>query len=371
MFASCLGPTEIVVDVTTNACPSLSSTDVYIDGQQVTSAKTPACDPNDPLATIDVGTITVLPTHGIDSHVDIAIVGNVGGTCASPDTTDVQCIVARRSLSFTPHQRLDLPIFLDSACAGLKCLPDQTCVVDETGAHCSDSTCGGGSNKSPSCGDAGEPDVGIPDVNTIDVGPPPTLCPSSLPPLGSPTFSWSFLKPSTDGNVHEDFDAVLPAPPATGSSLASAPPTICSDYLTSKGTQALVTSSSNAITKFSATSFSLGFAFKTTLMLTQLVTLTTASQSGGFTINVSSGTINMAFNGPISQEFYVGNTPVSNGLWHRFGVVVTTTGAGSTVKLYVDGTLDKTVNTGAYTAGGVASFALGTADFDDVVYYAQ
>src|SRR6185295_6305272 len=78
LFASCMGPTEIVVDVTTNACTSLKHTDVYVNGQQVTQAPTPVCAA-DGVATIDIGTITLLPSHGIDSHVDITLVGDVGG----------------------------------------------------------------------------------------------------------------------------------------------------------------------------------------------------------------------------------------------------------------------------------------------------
>jgi len=369
-----MGPTEIVVDITTNACPALLHTDIYVNGQHVTQAPTPACDPNDPLASVEVGKITLLPTRGIDSHVDITVVGNVGGSCDSADTQDPKCIVARRALSFNPHKRLDLPIFLDSACAGLQCSLDQTCVVDATGAHCGDSTCG--KADAPVCeGDGGVIlDAGGFDVITIDAGPP--ACPTIVPPnQGFPTFSWSFPTITTDG-VHEDANIFKVA--FTGASVVATPPIFCNTpYLHSTSSQALATSSGNTLfSKFGTKSFIVGLAFNASsgdAFLLQLVGSST--QGGGFDVLLVNGAVYVSFNGTI---VYKDTATLKAGMWHRFAMEIATIASGTgngdqtTLTPYVDGVPGSPALTPvAYNPGTPVSFSVGPADVDDVTFYAK
>ena len=364
--ASCYGPTEIKVDVTTNACKSLQGTDVYIDGQKLThvDAGVPACDPNDPTATVDLGTIAVLPSHGIDSNVDIAIVGNVGGNCDSPDTTDTLCIVARRSLDFIPHQELQLPIFLDSACAGIQCKADETCVVDETGAHCAPSGCKSGET---CVADAGGPDVGVGDAIAFDALPPPA-CPSIFAaPFGQPTFSWSFHK-----TIADDGGQIVPTPPLEATSaIVAAPPTFCGDdYLLSKSAQALATSMSSNFSSFSAISFAVGFAYNASAD-GALLALVTSSQFGGWSISLANGAVHLSLNiGNQANPIYVGKAATTSG-WHRFGFQVASNGTSSLVTPYEDGAPQTAIKTGPYTAGAPAAFSVGAGAFDNVVFYAQ
>jgi hypothetical protein len=369
-----MGPTEIVVDITTNACQSLLSTQIYVDGTNVVpDAGTPPC-PIDPTATVDLGTITVLPKNGIDSHVDITVVGNVGGTCDSPDTTDPQCIVARRSLSFNPHQRLDLPIFLDSACAGHACPEGQTCVVDSTGAHCGNSTCG--TSDSPACFDGGIVDAGGFDVITIDSGPPPA-CPSIVPPnLGKPTFSWSFDKIAT--TVDED-NVAFTVPFSGGASILAIPPIFCnSPYLRAPNGQPLASPSINnvAFQQFNTKSFVVGFAFDASSGDATLISLAgTSTQAAGFSVVLVGGTLQIVFG--ITTVYANPSTIALNG-WHRFAMNVVTmnngTGNGdqSTIMVYVDGNPAIAMQTKvAYAPGSPVSFNAGNGEFDDISFYSR
>jgi hypothetical protein len=366
LVASCMGATEIVVHISTNACPSLQYTDIWVDGQHVTQAATPVCDPTNALAVVDVGTITVLPSHGIDSDVDIALVGNVGGACANPDTTEQQCIVARRTTAFNPHQRIDLPILLDGVCAGIQCSADQTCVVDVTGPHCSDSTCGHADT--PACTvDAGGADAIVQDVIVVDATAPacPTILPSSL---GTPTFSWSF-DIATTGTLHEDNDAFTT--PLTGT-FVSAPPRFCDNtYLQSTNGQILASTGSNAkFQQFVTKTFAVGFAYDTTLSDVDLVSLSgSSSGAAGFDIGLVGGQLQVSFSG--THVYSNPSTIVKNG-WRRFGMVlVPDTDGNTTLTPYLDGVGGTPVVTPPYIAGAPIVFSVGPVDVDNVTFYSN
>ncbi len=370
-----MGATEIVVHISTNACPSLHYTDIFVDGQHVTQAPTPACDPTNPLAVVDIGTITVLPSKGLDSNVNIALVGNVGTeACASPDTTDPQCIVARRAITFNPHQRIDLPILLDNACAGLQCPADQTCVVDDTGAHCGSSTCGNGD--APACvvdAGGGGGDAIATDVISFDVTTP--TCKPVFPGGGTPTFSWSFDTVASDNLLHEDTDAFKE--PFTGASTTSAPPSFCDNpYLDSTVAQDLAATGNNSLfQKFATASFVVGLAFYTASSDVTLLSLAgSTSQTAGFAISLVSNTLSVSFGG---AAVYSSPTYVKPSVWHRFALEVTTsTGGGANaatiIMPYFDGVPGTPVPaTRTYTIGAPIAFTVGPIDADNVVFYAK
>jgi hypothetical protein len=372
LVASCMGATEIVVHISTNACPSLQYTDIWVDGQHVTQAATPACDPTNALAVVDVGTITVLPSHGIDSDVDIALVGNVGGTCANPDTTEQQCIVARRAIAFNPHQRIDLPILIDNACAGFQCSGDQTCVDDTSGPHCVGSTCGQGD--APACiVDAGGVDAIVPDVIAFDVAPPPT-CPVIFATTATPTFSWSFDMTTNDGQLHEDGNAFKQ--PLTSAAIISAPPTFCDNpYLRSMNMQALATSDNPLFQKFVTKSFIVGFAFDASSSNATLVSLAgSSSEVAGFDVVLANGALAVSFS---SAVVWTNPTFLKPSVWHRFAMEVTTisnSGGNDVTSLtpYMDGLPGQPVpTTRSYVPGAPITFTVGAIDVDDVTYYAK
>jgi hypothetical protein len=153
-LSDCLDPTEIIVVISTDVpCSQVTSTAIAVgkpgDDKNFTSAKTTACADDG-----GIGTIVVLPSHGIDDAVGIrvtlATLGAQADTCISP--TFDGCIVARRSLSYYPHHPLTLPIAMQQICESQKCDPFSTCV----NGSCIDA--------GPSCDQMGN--------CTIDAGPP-------------------------------------------------------------------------------------------------------------------------------------------------------------------------------------------------------
>ena len=129
LVSSCRDPTEITLEITSNACGSLKQTGIAVG---------PAgnVDPSTFSATQDgcqrpgyVGSIVVLPSGSSDDAVGIEIVGGLGKPPGSCTHGDPQCIVARRSLRYLPHTPLTLPITLELSCAGVACDdPSTTCL---------------------------------------------------------------------------------------------------------------------------------------------------------------------------------------------------------------------------------------------------
>jgi hypothetical protein len=142
--AACQAPTEVTLAISTNVdCAKLQGTAIVVgkDGKDT--------DGRDP-ATITqaclrgrIGDIVLLPGQSREGSFAVKIVAAVGdgvrpedclaGTVTGAQQGERGCIVARRELSFIPHQPLDLPIALHRACIGVPCNADQTCVED---GHC-------------------------------------------------------------------------------------------------------------------------------------------------------------------------------------------------------------------------------------------
>jgi hypothetical protein len=155
--SGCYGATEIRLALTTNApCPNgRLETEIYTGGRgtndfgTVSVATVQACGP-------DLGTLSIVPSGTRDDQFDLEVVSGVGVSIAAcrpeslgqvdptkaPDRS-TGCIVARRRVSFRPHQSLSLPIKLDSSCIGVPCGLDATCdlgVCTPT-ADCTDLGC--------------------------------------------------------------------------------------------------------------------------------------------------------------------------------------------------------------------------------------
>jgi hypothetical protein len=225
--ASCLEPTQITVEITTDVkCVDIQGTDMTVgrleglDARPVT-AQTLAC------AEGRIGELVVVPSGGDDDTVAIKIVMGFGRNPAEcvPPSYGRGCIVARRALRYIPHTRLRLPIFLSATCNGIACGSTETCVggdcrpatVPDPEAcslpiGCTETTLG------PS-GDGGATTDGQP--------PPPPPMPSMCsPPQGVPCAStlpagWSSLAFATSRAqacpaTYTPADVVTKAPTATG-----------------------------------------------------------------------------------------------------------------------------------------------------------
>jgi hypothetical protein len=161
---SCLNPTEIVLELSTNvACTENHEVAIAVgaanDEDAGFSAVGSSCTTDGGL-----GSLVIVPSGGIDEAVGIRV---VLGVDASAETCGAQnyagCVVARRALRFDPHTPLTLPIDLDQSCIGIPCTPDSTCV----GGACVDAgvTCDGGSCVIPSDGGPPPPPPACVDTN--------------------------------------------------------------------------------------------------------------------------------------------------------------------------------------------------------------
>jgi hypothetical protein len=131
---SCRGATQIVVDIRTNVpCANPSQwqgvavyagspgLDVETKDPSLTSA---ACE-----ADGHVGSIVLVPNGAKDGTVAVRV---VAGLTRPPDQCAAAgykgCIVARRTVTFLPHEALDLTIALTSDCADQACDALRTCI---------------------------------------------------------------------------------------------------------------------------------------------------------------------------------------------------------------------------------------------------
>lgn len=154
----CYGATEIAVLVTTTADCGRMDTQLYTgatgtkDFGTAPAAETMQCDVRSAAgagAVSTVGTLSIVPSGTREDHFDLEVIGGVGvapADChaiaaagrsasgasggppmASAPTKTTGCIVARRRISFRPHQSLRIPIVLSASCIDVPCGFDETC----------------------------------------------------------------------------------------------------------------------------------------------------------------------------------------------------------------------------------------------------
>ena len=308
-----------MVHVTTNACSApLTRVDFYVGGSNVQSTSASGCA--DPL-TGDVGTLAIVPSGAIDAHVTIGVVGALGGAaCANPQAADTGCIIAKRELAFNPHSRLDLPIVLDSRCAGFPCPDGTTCVADQTGPHCESQTCDvdGGVQ---CISDAGTgPDVSVGDVVAIDA--PPPACPPVVD-AGAPLLSWSF-DPRSDALIHEDHDLV-PAQTPSGSSLVTTAPERCGSYLSATAAQIIAPSDS----RFDTDTLIFALAYRVAVDGDLLKLASKVQGPGGLSVTINQGVLEVYFTTNVSTRVFQDTKTTNDLQWHTFTVSILTNGTGT------------------------------------------
>jgi hypothetical protein len=145
------------------ACTSVNSTAIAVgppgDDTRSVTAKTTTCSPDG-----GIGMLVVTPSDGIGDPVGIRVTLGVGPTaadsCVAPNFDG--CIVARRSLRYSPHTRLVLPVELEQDCLNQHCDRFTTCISGQ-------------------CVDAGIPSCSETNTCEIDAGPPPDASACDLP----------------------------------------------------------------------------------------------------------------------------------------------------------------------------------------------
>lgn len=155
--SACLDPTQATFEVTTNvACGpdvraegSLYETGLVVGtraevGSAELQSTTRACTPGE--AAHRIGDIVIVPEDGA-TEARALFVGGVGAASAedclpfargAPAPAVGQCIVARRRVAFVDNADLQIPVFLDLACANERCAEDTTCRFDGATVSCVD-----------------------------------------------------------------------------------------------------------------------------------------------------------------------------------------------------------------------------------------
>ncbi len=371
VVGSCLGPTEIRLSITSNACDTLKSVEVYVGGSSLplgASAATQGCT-NKSSPNGDVGSIVIVPSGANDENVHINVVGSlVAGACTGPTASGQNCIVARRALSFSPHTPLDVPIFLDSACAGQCTDSGQTCVVIAGVPTCKSETCdndGGVSCRT----DAGPPTEDASFTDTLPVDATPLVCTNDAD-AGKPAFIWSAFGNSTDASVHEDNDAVIPQPLSSGTTQTAYMPA-CGNSLHVKSSQLLAVQAP----ALAYASFTVAFVFRALSLDTPILSLVgpTSSQfEAGFIVSLSGGVLQVSFGTGLAYTVgFADNIPIDLVAPHTFVMHVEASDAGlsSLIEVWRDGKTIAQKNNVVYKAAG-DTLTVGAVEWiDELAFY--
>lgn len=144
--SACREPTQISIELTSNACASLTETGIAVGppgalGVGTFSATQAGC----PSAGV-IGSIALTPSGKRDDVVAIEVTAGLGKSPSACVRADPKCIVARRVVGFIEHTPLVLPIALDLSCAGVACDdPSTTCLAGAcvpAKVECPTTTCG-------------------------------------------------------------------------------------------------------------------------------------------------------------------------------------------------------------------------------------
>jgi hypothetical protein len=129
--AACRDPTQLAVDVTTNAeCSDIGTTETTVGDLGGIESSPPAATKDGCDARGVIGSLVLSPTSSKDGAVAFKVVTGIrrpANRCTPPDYTG--CIVARRALRYEPHTSLKVNVYMDLACEDVPCGETDTCVA--------------------------------------------------------------------------------------------------------------------------------------------------------------------------------------------------------------------------------------------------
>jgi len=174
LLAGCRSPTEITLILRTDVpCAEMTGITIAMQGDEAPRTESRSCDASGAL-----GTIVLVPSGAKTDALDIEVVGGRGVEPAScSPKLGPNCILARRRIRYLPHVPLTMPIDLRGACAGIRCVPGDTCVAGV--CHPADID-PGACTTSSGCGEYA---LGPPSSR-----PPPTPPPTPPPPFNGPSY---------------------------------------------------------------------------------------------------------------------------------------------------------------------------------------
>jgi hypothetical protein len=147
-FAACLDPTEVTLELSSDACGQIGEVEIFVGDSTTPVAVTSKCDP----ANGRIGSLVLVPSKSPNPIVVRARTHLANGTCDGKNP--FLCIRAARSVRYVAHHPLELPIALDRACVDVSCAANETCfsgtcVPMDVDDHCMNGVC------TPSPSDAG------------------------------------------------------------------------------------------------------------------------------------------------------------------------------------------------------------------------
>jgi hypothetical protein len=132
-LVDCAEPTQIVVEVYSDACPgtkgqAINQTGIAVGKSEVIDDKPPSALREGCERAPGVGTLTIYPSGSNDDEVAIKVVAGVDTTpdrCFAPGYAG--CIVHRRVMRFVPHTTQRAIVRLSLACLNRTCPSGKTC----------------------------------------------------------------------------------------------------------------------------------------------------------------------------------------------------------------------------------------------------
>jgi len=355
LVCACLGPTEIFVDISADfPCSDIQQTDIYV--------LQPDAEPFAPNtteygcvapATGEIGSIVLVPAHGIDDRMLLDVRTTlVDGTCAPPSSSS--CIEAKRAIGYIPHTRLELPIVMHALCAGHACGDGQTCEIVNDVAACVNDAVGCDADGGP-CGLA------------TDAGSTSTCqSPMSLE-AGAPTYVWSFDQKT----LAEDEDSFPAEPISNGDSFADGGVPGCGSYFVAAASQQLAVLPT--LSHFRMATWTRGTSNATLLTFSGIALDVVPSSTGnGYTIQIQDITGSGGSYTPSDPTRAV----LADGAWHRVEAEIDANDSTTLhYDVWVDGVDVMPSATMQTTLGTSRTFLVGSAnasptDFDEVSFYA-
>lgn len=158
----CRTATQIIVDVESEQCSRIQSTDVTVAGDETALAAKTISDASRTgcVSAPQVGRIVLVPDGDDDKEVVIRIVSGLDKPASTCREGDEGCIIARRRARFVPNEVVRLSVVMSLTCQRVVCTAGESC--DPLTGKCVDIA--GGSAPSP---DAGVADSGA----GVDAGP--------------------------------------------------------------------------------------------------------------------------------------------------------------------------------------------------------
>jgi hypothetical protein len=136
-LVDCAAPTQIVVEVYSDACPggpsaageTINQTGIAVGTAADIDNKSPAAFRDSCEHPPGVGTLTIYPSGSSDAEVAIKVIAGVGMVgpeqCRAPEYAG--CILHRRVMRFVPNTTQRVTVRLSLACLNRVCAPGSTC----------------------------------------------------------------------------------------------------------------------------------------------------------------------------------------------------------------------------------------------------